>query len=315
MITLIVGSVPWLQQQSLARLEKEWAGAEWYRFFGADVTANQIWEASTTLSLLGDKVIVLVRGAERLRRPEQEKLLAGLERHPEEAHLVLVADKIDKRLKFWQQLLKRSEFIAADPPPPRELAPWFQKEIKRRGLRFSRAAGNVLVEVAGQDFNQAVLLLEKVQLFLGDAVDVNLELIETCRVGGQAAKIFEWSDAVGAGRWEQSFAILQGLWSAQESPIAMLALLVRHFRILLIALENRDLWRNRSEMARQLGVPPFVVERYCQQAAQYSRGELIAIWHELLETDRALKASPIRKEIVLEELVWRLRRKRIKAAV
>jgi len=235
-----VGSVPWLQTQALTRLEQEFKGSAWTRFFGADVEARDILDTCSSLSLLGDTTTVLVRGAQYIRKAQQEKLLKGLAVVPKEVRLIFVADKIDKRLKFWQTLIKQAELISADPPPAKELLPWFQKEVKRRGLKFTKAAGNSLIEAAGQDFNQAVLLLEKLELFVGDSKDVNLEIVESCRVGGQPAKIFEWAETVGGGQWEKSFSILQTLWSAQESPIAIMALLVRHFRILLSAFDDHQ---------------------------------------------------------------------------
>jgi len=314
-IHLIVGSVPWFQQQALTRLEKEFKGSAWSRFFGADVEARDILDTCSSLSLLGDTTTVLVRGAQHIRKAQQDILLKSLAGLPKEARLIFVADKIDKRLKFWQTLLKQAELISADPPPAKQLHPWFQKEVKHRGLKLTKAAGNSLIEVAGQDFNQAVLLLEKLELFVGDSKDVNLEIIESLRVGGQPAKIFEWAETIGGGQWKKSFSILQTLWTARESPIAIMALLVRHFRILLLACENRASWHDRGGMARRLGVPPFVVDRYCQQASRYSRDQLLSVWNELLKTDRVLKSSPIDKEIILEDLVWRLRRQRLQAAM
>lgn len=117
-----------------------------------------------------------------------------------------------------------------------------------------------------------------------------------------------WSEAVGAGEWKRAFEILQRLWSHHEEPLAILALLVRHFRILLKARENQALWRNHRDLSRILAVPPFVVEKYCQQARRYTRDQLLALWEELLQTDRELKSSPVPRTLVLEDLVWRLKR-------
>lgn len=309
MITLILGEVPWLQTEALNRLKQQWVHNDVRVFFGPEACAAEILEACDNLSLFGEASVAVIRHAEGLRKAEQDKLVAALGGISSDVQLVFVADKIDKRLKLWQTLTKRGEVISAEPPPQKMRRDWFVKEAKRRQRRFDRDAFEQLMEVAQVDFTQALLLLDKLGLYLDADKAVSAEAVAACRVGGDVGQIFAWSEAVGAGEWQRSFAILQKLWSQYEEPLALLALLNRHFRILLKAREQISQRGNRGEMARILGVPPFAVDRYCQQARRYSRAQLLTIWQELLQTDRELKSSPVRRELVLEDLVWRLKQK------
>ncbi len=314
MIYLIIGDVPYLKDQALARLKNKFKDREVMSFFGPECKAKQILAECTNLSLLGDSPGVIVRAADRLAKAEQTVLQAELKRLPEDCCLILLADKIDKRLKFWQILSKQAEVISAEAPPAKERRSWLQQDLQGRGLQLAPDAFQTLYELILADFNQSILILEKLALFLGNEKQVSRDTLESCLSGGTPVKIFEWVEAVGAGRWKQAFALLQKLWANQEAPLALLALLLRHFRILLRAVEHSALWGRSGELARVLGVPPFAVDKYVQQARRYDRETLISCWELLFETDRNLKSSPIKKELELEALLWKLRQ-RIKARV
>lgn len=307
MITLIVGNIPFLQDQALRRVKQAWGDCDVRTFFGPEAKAVAIIEACQTLSLLNASSAAVVRHAEGLPKKEQEILLLEIGRLSDEAMLVLMADKIDKRLKFWQTLVKKAQKVSAESPPIKTLRSWFQQEMKRRNLLLDEEAIEQLLAVARENFAQALLLLDRVQLYRLGATAISGSDVAACRVSGEAAQIFAWSDAVAEGQWQRAFAILQGLWSHHEEPLVILALLVRHFRILFKAREHQSLWGRSGELARILAVPPFVVEKYCQQSKRYRRRQLWQVWNELLETDRALKSSPVPRRLILEDLVWRLK--------
>lgn len=308
MITLIIGNIPFLQEQALKRLKQTWGDCDIRTFFGPEAKAGEIIEACRTLSLLSESSAAIVRHAEGLPKKEQEILLKEIDRLDDDAKLVLVAEKIDKRLKFWQSCLRKAEVVSTEAPPAKSIRSWLQKEVKRRKMSLDADALEQISAYAQEDFGQALLLLERVQLYRGAEAEIRGMDVTACRVAGEAAQIFAWSDAVGAGEWQRAFAILQVLWAHHEEPLAILALLVRHFRILFKARENEALWGRPAELARVLAVPPFVVEKYCRQSKRYRRRQLWNIWNELLETDRQLKSSPVPRQLVLESLVWRLKK-------
>jgi DNA polymerase-3 subunit delta len=183
-----------------------------------------------------------------------------------------------------------------------------EKDVKRRRFSVTREAFARLAEMALDDFGQVLFVLDKIELYLGDGGPVSAEVIDSCAHGLVSAQVFAWAEAVGAQNWSQAWRLLQSLWAQQESPLPLLALLTRHYRILLKALENQALWRRRGDMARVLGVPPFAVERYLQQARRYGAAQLRSFWTVLMATDRDLKSSPVASERCLEALQMTLKR-------
>lgn len=307
MIYLIVGDIPFLQKRALAKLRRSLNDAEPDSFDGGDASAASILDACASLSLLSAQPFVIVRRAEKMPRREQESLLAGLDRIAEEATLVLVAEQIDRRLKLWQRLLKKAELISAEAPPPRDRRAWLAQECRRRRLEVGPDALEFIVQVGLGDLTQAVMLIEKADLYLNERRELSMETIEACASGASPVRIFECAEAIGARDWSRAFSILQSLWTAQESPLAIMALMARHFRILLKALELKHQWNHRQDMARALGVPPFAVSRYLDQAKRYGHEQLTSLWKHFLQTDRALKSSPGKKEWIFESLLWKLR--------
>lgn len=313
MITFILGDIPLLQDRALAKLREDQQGRVPETYFGSEMKAKQLQEACCNLSLLGETSFILLREVERLPRKEQVFLEGFWAEVPAETVLVVMAHKVDRRVKCWQQLVKAAQVISCEAPAPRERRRWLQQECQQRGLQVAPEAFEILIEAAMGDINQALLLLDKIDLYLGEASPVDLECVEACAIGGAPGKIFEWAEAVGAGRWQQAFQLLQILWAHQEAPLALLALLIRHYRLLLKTVENQSLWGRRQELARVLGVPPFAVDRYVQQGRRYQRTMLLHIWDLLQQTDRALKSSPLRKELELEALLLELKKQQKQA--
>jgi len=307
MIYLILGDIPLLRDRHLKKIRDSYPDQDPEQFFGTELKAKTLRQATQNLSLLGGNPFVIVRAADQIGKSERDKLLGIWETVPEEVCLVLVADKADRRQKFWQQLLKVATLLSAEAPSPRERRYWLQQECQHRHLRVDAQAMQLLFEEASTSVPQLLLLLDKLEIFLNGRHEVSAQDVALCQSGGVPAQIFAWTDAVVSGQWERAWSLIQGLWAHQESPLALLALLIRHFRILLKAQESMRAGVHQREMAQILGVPPFAVARYLEQARHYKAGVLHPVWRHLQRTDQSLKSSPVPKQIELEALLWRLR--------
>lgn len=315
MITLIVGEVPLLQRRVLESLKKEISNTEMEHFYGGDADISSIIGSCANLSLFGGNRLVVLRKAEQLSKEEQEKLLKYLEKIPQGVQLVLMADKIDRRTNFWKGIQKKARIMTADPPPARERRQWLQQEWRLRGKTIAADALEALAELTQEDFLQGLQAIERIDLYLGEGNKVDLKTVDCCLTASSTAKIFTLAQALGSKDWDRAFLILVRLWSHHENPNRILALIIRQFRLLLKAKECESRRKEKGHVAAVLGVPPYFVEDYFQQAASFGQEELIHFWTEFRKADEQLKSTPGNKEWVLEELLLKLRSERVQTAV
>ena len=83
-------------------------------------------------------------------------------------------------------------------------------------------------------------------------------------------------------------------------------MVVRQFRLLIQAREILDARGNQNDVARALGVHPFVAEKTTQQAARFSIESLEAIYHQLLSIDERVKTSQVTLDLAMDTLVVEL---------
>lgn len=88
-----------------------------------------------------------------------------------------------------------------------------------------------------------------------------------------------------------------------EAPLKILALLVRHFRILLILRDLKSRGQSDKELRERLKLAPFVVTKSLKQASGFSVGQLAQIMEKLLLTELELKSSSVDGGQVLERLI------------
>jgi DNA polymerase-3 subunit delta len=93
-----------------------------------------------------------------------------------------------------------------------------------------------------------------------------------------------------------------------EDPFSLWGMVVRQFRLLIQAREILDGRGNKDDVARALGVHPYVAEKTTQQAGRFSMESLESIYRKLLRIDEAAKTGQVTLELALDTLVVELTR-------
>jgi DNA polymerase III subunit delta len=127
-----------------------------------------------------------------------------------------------------------------------------------------------------------------------------------CIVTSQQS-VFDFVDALSNGNGKSAQYLLHRLLES-EDPFALWGMVVRQFRLLLQAREILDGRGNKDDVARALGVHPFVAEKTTRQVAHFSIETLEAIYHRLLKIDEGIKTGQVSLDLALDTLVVELTR-------
>ncbi|MFW5967462.1 MAG: DNA polymerase III subunit delta, partial [Persicimonas sp.] len=150
--------------------------------------------------------------------------------------------------------------------------------------------------------------LSKIDLFVGDMDKsprpVDDELVREVVAHTKVHTVFDLTDELGERDFEGAARILDNMLLHGESPIGILAMIARHFRILSRLHDPSVRTLGRNEKARAVGVVPFFLKDYQRHASKFSLTEIESLRERFLETDSALKSSGLDDRTVLERLLF-----------
>ena len=309
--------------KSLARLRE---ALQTLPFFGA---AKVVWLQNC--NFLGDERAASAQAVtESLANLAQE--LKGFAWR--DVRLLISAGKVDKRKVFYKTLDKIGtvESFAGWSIDDRDWADqaevWARKSIRARKKEISEEALGELISRVGPNARQLDNEIEKVDLYTGEANQINLEDVAAICTRNKTARAFALTDALGDRDLPRLLQRLdEELWEtkfdAQKSEIGLLYGLISKVRAMLLLKEMlREGWvsagvdysRFKAQLQlvpvdqlpqdrrfNPLALNPYVLYKALPQAKRYSQAELIEAMDLLLRCNQQLVSSNLEEALVLQQ--------------
>ena len=275
---------------------------------GRSVTVGQIQDACDTVPFLSDRRLVIVEGLlSRLtaaRQKEVQALSAYLDRLPETTRLVFVErGTLGDDHPILKKVRQHPHGYIKRFTPPHRLEGWIVQRVKRKGGAITPQAASALAEAVGPDLRQLDQELEKLMAYAGVGEAIQPEDVERLVSAAQEANIFAMVDALGRRDGEKAARLLHRLLEEGQHPLALLAMIVRQFRLLIQVKELTGAGARTEAIARRLRLHPFVARKLYAQAQNFSTAQLERIYRYLLETDLAIKTGEMADVVALDLLI------------
>ena len=192
-------------------------------------------------------------------------------------------------------------------PKQRDMAGWIINEVKNQNGKIEPQAAAKLAEMVGVDTRQAGMEISKLLAYVNWDRPVQGSDVEAVCIVTSQQSVFEFADALSQGNGKVAQRLLHRLLE-NEDAFALWGMVVRQFRLLIQAREILNARGNKDDVARALGVHPFVAEKTTGQAARFSIEALESIYRKLLGIDEMVKTSQITLELAMDTLVVELTR-------
>ena len=121
----------------------------------------------------------------------------------------------------------------------------------------------------------------------------------------QQSDIFAMVDAIGQRNGKKALELLHTLLEEMAFG-GVFSMVVRQFRLILQAREIMNAGGAESEVARTLGLQPFVARKIVSQAQNFEMAALEMIYHHLQKVDMDVKTSRMDGEVALDLLITEL---------
>jgi len=260
----------------------------------------QIYES---YPMLAERRLLVLRDCDQLSPDICRSLERVVDAPVETSCLVLIGGKVDMRRRLFKQISKVGEGIEFRPPYDREIPQWIQRQAKYKGVQIEPAAIDILRLYVGNSPRELVGELDKLITFIGEGKAITREAVEQVTAASRQVNVFELAEAVGGRNAAKAQVLLNRYLDQGEEPAKAIAMIVRHFNLLLRTQRHMAKGESKEQLAKALGVSPFFMGSYMEQARAYVPGSLWNSLSLLRSADWQLRTLGRRQERVLMDLL------------
>ncbi|RME49411.1 MAG: DNA polymerase III subunit delta [Chloroflexi bacterium] len=286
---------------------------------GRNVTLSELIHACDSIPFMGNRRLVIVENMLQRFDPRKggrsetdDQLLDALKSYlpqlPESTRLVFVESKSLHGNNPILKLAQRDDQAYVrefEVPRHGAVGRWITRRVKEKGGTIQSGAVMLLTLYGGEDLRLLDQEIEKLLTFAGDRAITEADVRRLVPAAVES-NIFAMVDALGQRDRRQAVTRLHELLEAGESPIYLLFMITRQFRILTQVKELAGQGLQLPAIQSRLGLHRYVVEKALGQARNFSLGQLNVIYRKILETDEAIKTGQLEPELALDMLVAEL---------
>jgi DNA polymerase III subunit delta len=284
-------------------------------FDGAATSVPEILNAVTSYPFLSDRRLVIVKGllgwlmrkgAGQPGKQGIETLAAELPNLPEYARLVLIERETlpDKSPILRLASASESGYVRAF-SAPKDTTGWILKRAREHyGAEMDNRAAAALSAVTGDDLRRADNELFKLVCYVDEGQPITEDAVARLTPYVPEANIFKMVDAMADGQAQLALELLHRLLSDKDQdPFGLYGMIIRQFRLLLLAREHLAAGGSPDGIAQAAGVRPFLAQGLARQSRGFTLEQLERIYRSLQETDLRMKTGRIEPALALDLLV------------
>jgi DNA polymerase III subunit delta len=175
-----------------------------------------------------------------------------------------------------------------------------------RGRTIEPKALNLLLELVGNNLQGIANAVEKLCLYTGENRQIIRADVEAVISPLRVESIFDLTDHIGNRNVVGSLTVLSHILQSGEAPLRILAMIARHFRMIMTVRSYLEQQMNPDEVRSHLKIRDFVWNKLSPQARAFTPVHLERSFQRLREADLSLKSQRVPGKIVLEELIAEL---------
>jgi len=253
--------------------------------------------------------------------------------------LLLSAGKVDKRKTFYKAVEKVGNvehfkaWSLADKNWTAEAEASVHKLLRSLNKKISPSALARLIEYVGPNARQLDSEVEKLALFTGERVEIEMDDVDASVSRNKQSRAFALADALGSRDLRRLLSTLdEELWEmhrdSQKSEIGLLYGLISKVRVMIFLKEmirkkwigaDADYYRFKSQLERvpaeklpkerrfnPLAMHPYMLHQALNHSKRYTLSELIQAMDLLLECNQRLVFSSLDGSLALQQALIKI---------
>lgn len=284
--------------------------------FDGEAGADRVAAAVEAMPFLSERKCVAVAdlGESSLRSGEEAKWKELFSEIPETTVLMIYQPTVTfdgKRDRGWKKLLaeltKEGNTVRLDRRSEAQLEKMLISGAAKRGCELSRPNAVKIMKFCGGDLTTLLNELEKLCAYIQSG-EITSKEIDLLTVKNLEARVFDLSKAILSGAYDKAYGILDLLFSQNEEPVSILAVLSSAYLDLYRVKVSLESGCSAREPAKYFDYArkEFRLTNAERDSRRFSVEMLRESLQALLSADVALKSARGDRRIVLEKLIAQL---------
>ncbi|MDP2960885.1 MAG: DNA polymerase III subunit delta [candidate division Zixibacteria bacterium] len=269
-----------------------------------ETKAEEIINLCATLPFGSKKRMVIVYDIQKLHPKHKDELSKYLPHIPESSCLILFSNKVDKRLKFYQDLKQTATEIEFYPLKDDEVSDWIGERVEKYRKKMEPKGVALLLEAVGNNLFELSNELEKLAIYVQDKELIDLKDIENVVGYTKTENVFQLNQAIGEKKLNQALKILKDLSLSKGKETSIIFMLGDHFLKLYQIKASAE--KNMHNLAYLLRIYHGSVQEYQNQAKNFSLEQLEKGLSLIYQADLDLKSGKMPQKFIVELLIYEL---------
>jgi DNA polymerase-3 subunit delta len=291
MIVTLTGTNDFWRQRELKKLVADFVAEHGdfalERLDGEEADADRLRESMYSLPFLTARKLVVLREP-GIQKAFAESIAESLARVPETTDVIIVEPKLDKRLSYYKNLKKLTDFREYPELDANGLSRWAVDYAREQNATLSQTDARALIDRVGTSQQMVQQEINKLAAYSPKITKQTIELL-TDRL--PQSTIFELLDAAFAGKADRAMAIYDEQRALRVEPQAILAMVA--WQLQIVAVVKAAGQKPSDEIAKAAKLNPFVVRKTQNITRRVSLAQVRRQVSDLLQLDAALKSMPI----------------------
>ncbi|MDT0443999.1 DNA polymerase III subunit delta [Streptomyces johnsoniae] len=256
----------------------------------------------TSPSLFAERKVVVVRAAQDLPADIVKEIKAYLAAPAEEITLVLLhaGGAKGKGLLDAARKAGASEYACPKMTKPAERLAFVRAEFRAAGRSATPAACQALVDAIGSDLRELASACTQLAADVPEAIDE--AVVARYYTGRAEASSFTVADRAVEGRTADALEALRWALATGVAPVLVTSALAQGVRA-IGKLASAPGGMRQGDLARELGMPPWKIDRVRQQMRGWSANGVALALRAVADADAAVKGGGDDPAYALEKAV------------
>ncbi len=304
-VYLIYGEETYLRKQYRDKLRAAIIGDDTmnYSYYEGDkLSVREIIDMGNTLPFFNDHRLIIIEDSGFVKSSNEE-LADYIRNIPDYLILVIVEAEIDKRNKVYKAVSEVGYVCEMKPQTTATLEKWIAGLLKEQGKMVEKAAVERMLEKTGASMDIIKGEIDKLVAYCMDKDVITADDVETICTTQTTSHIFDMIAAIANKKQQQALNLYYDLLTLKEPPMRILYMLVRQFNGILQVQEEMSMGKGNADIAKAMGVAPFIVGKYMTQAKHFSKEQLKEALADCADIEERVKNGRINDKMGVELMI------------
>ena len=278
-VYLLYGEEAYLKKQYKDRMTKailpDGDTVNYAYYEGKGINPGELIDLAETMPFFAERRLIVVENSGFFKNATPE-LADYIKTMPDTACFIFVENEVDKRNRLYKAVKDKGRVVELGRQDEKTLLYWIGAQVKREGKLIKTSTAQYL---------------EKLFAYTLDEKEITPAAIDEICTAQISNKIFEMVEAVAAKHQKKAMDLYYDLLALKEPPMRILYLLSRQFKQLMevkaLCIKGMD----KSQIAKTVGIHPFVAGKYMSRCRSFGLEELRSIMEDAADTEQLVKTG------------------------